>query len=108
MVMRVIRTIEHSAPTYEPPIAQLLRITPDSISSHLIKYAPSSYLCLRVANLVEELSRLMDLSDEITLEEEEKNCVCVLFMDLLESLPCLCEVRAIRTPVLICWDDLSK
>ena len=42
----------------------------------------------------------MDLSDEITLEEEEKNSVCVLFRDLMESLPCLCEVRkAIQTPV---------
>ena len=32
------------------------------------------------------------MADEITLDEEEIKSVRVLYTDLVESLPCLCEV----------------
>ena len=53
---------------------------------------PSRYLCYRIVGLIEELTRLMSMADEITLDDEEIKSVRVLYTDLVESLPCLCEV----------------
>ena len=45
-----------------------------------------------MTGLIEELSRLITLSDEITLEAQELQCVRGLYKDLTESLLCLHEV----------------
>jgi hypothetical protein len=42
--------------------------------------------------LIEEINRIITLSDEITLEAQEMQCVRVLYRDLAESLLCLHEV----------------
>lgn len=42
--------------------------------------------------LIEEINRVITLSDEITLEAQEMQCVRVLYRDLTESLLCLHEV----------------
>ena len=51
------------------------------------------YLCGRVAGLIEEMNRLITMSDDISLEVEEKECLRVLHRDLMESLQCLCDMR---------------
>ena len=35
----------------------------------------------------------MSMADEITLDDQEIKSIRVLYTDLVESLPCLCEVR---------------
>lgn len=56
-------------------------------------YFAIRYLCGRVIGLIDELKRLISLSDEITLEANEMQCVRALYKDLTESLLCLHEVR---------------
>ena len=51
-----------------------------------------SYLSGRLVSLIQELTRIINLSDHITLDEEEKVSVRGHFKDLIESLSCLCEV----------------
>lgn len=42
--------------------------------------------------LIEEINRFITLSDEITLEAQEMQCIRGLYRDLTESLLCLHEV----------------
>ena len=46
-----------------------------------------------MAGLIEEMNRLIAMSDDISLEVEEKECLRVLHRDLMESLQCLCDMR---------------
>ena len=68
----------------------------------------SRYLCGRLNGLIEELSRLIHMSDEITLDEDEKRSVRVLYRDLIESLPCLCEVRTLLCTYIGAYNAIVK
>jgi hypothetical protein len=80
--------------------------------SSLIQQNTLGYLCTRLVGLILELSRLMNMSEEITLDEEEKKSVRLLYKDLVESLPSLCELHwaigSLSSTLYMDWKELQE
>jgi hypothetical protein len=80
--------------------------------SSLIQQNTLGYLCTRLVGLISELSRLVNMSEEITLDEEEKKSVKLLYKDLVESLPSLCELHwaigSLSSTLYMDWKELQE